>query len=52
MLLDSPLVLFGTESHIASQLERLGTEHGVSYVTTFEHSSEPLATATARMSTQ
>jgi probable F420-dependent oxidoreductase len=52
MLLDSPFVLFGTESHIASQLERLGTEHGVRYVTTFEHSAEPLATAAARMSRQ
>ena len=41
MLLDSPFALFGTESHIASRLERLRTEHGVSYVTTFEHSAEP-----------
>jgi probable F420-dependent oxidoreductase len=52
MLLDSPFVLFGTESSIANRLERLRTEHGVSYVTTFEHSAEPLATAAARMSRQ
>jgi probable F420-dependent oxidoreductase len=52
MLLDSPFALFGTESHIASRLERLRTEHGVSYVTTFEHSAEPLATAAASMSRQ
>jgi probable F420-dependent oxidoreductase len=52
MLLDSPFVLFGTVSHIASRLERLRTEHGVSYVTTFEHSAEPLATAAAGMSRQ
>jgi probable F420-dependent oxidoreductase len=50
MLLDSPFVLFGTESSIADRLDRLRTEHGVSYVTTFEHSAEPLAAA--RMSRQ
>jgi probable F420-dependent oxidoreductase len=52
VLLDSPFVLLGTESFIADRLERLRTEHGVSYVTTFEHSAEPLATAAARMSRQ
>jgi probable F420-dependent oxidoreductase len=52
MLLDSPFVLFGTESYIANRLDRLRTEHGVTYVTTFEHSAEPLATTAARMSRQ
>jgi probable F420-dependent oxidoreductase len=50
MLLDSPFVLFGSESRVADLLDRLLTEHGVSYVATFEHSAEPLATAAGRMS--
>jgi probable F420-dependent oxidoreductase len=42
MLLDSPFVQFGPESALADQLERLRAEHGVTYVTTFEHSAEAL----------
>lgn len=42
---DSPFVLAGTSAHIAEQLDRLRTEHGVTYVTTFEASADALAAA-------
>jgi probable F420-dependent oxidoreductase len=46
-LLDSPFVLLGTPDELAGQLRRLRDEMGVTYVTTFEHSAEALATAAA-----
>jgi probable F420-dependent oxidoreductase len=52
LVLDSPFVLFGSESAIADQLDRLRSELGVTYVTTFEHSAEPLATVAAGASRQ
>lgn len=45
VLLDSPFVLLGSTSAIAEQLARLRDELGIGYVTTFEHSVDPLATA-------
>jgi probable F420-dependent oxidoreductase len=47
ILLDSPFALFGPATDIADQLARLRSEHGVTYVTTFEHSAEALAAAVA-----
>jgi probable F420-dependent oxidoreductase len=47
VLLDSPFALFGPATGIADQLARLRSEHGVTYVTTFEHSAEALAAAVA-----
>ncbi|HET9608004.1 MAG TPA: TIGR03621 family F420-dependent LLM class oxidoreductase [Acidimicrobiales bacterium] len=46
-LLDSPFLLLGTEAELTGQLRRLRDEAGVTYVTTFERSSEPLALAAA-----
>lgn len=46
-LLDSPFLLLGTEAELADQLRRLRDEVGVTYVTTFEQSSEALALAAA-----
>jgi hypothetical protein len=47
VLLDSPFLLFGSESEIADQLIRLRDDMGVTYVTTFEHSSDALAAGAA-----
>jgi hypothetical protein len=52
MLLDSPFALFGSESAIADQLDRLRSEHGVGYVTTFEHSAEALGATRSRTARQ
>jgi probable F420-dependent oxidoreductase len=46
-LLDSPFVLLGTPEELTGQLTRLRDELGVTYVTTFEHSAEALASAAA-----
>jgi probable F420-dependent oxidoreductase len=46
-LLDSPFVLFGTGDELTAQLARLRDEMGVTYVTTFEHSSDALAASAA-----
>lgn len=48
-ILDSPFLLLGTPVELAAQLTRLRDEMGVTYVTTFEHSSEALAVAIAGM---
>jgi probable F420-dependent oxidoreductase len=47
VLLDSPFLLFGSEGEIADQLIRLRDDMGVTYVTTFEHSSGALAAGAA-----
>jgi probable F420-dependent oxidoreductase len=52
MLLDSPFVLFGSEAAIAGQLDRLRIEHGVTYVTTFEHSAGALAASRGHLARQ
>ncbi len=52
MLLDSPFALFGSPAAIAERLHRLWTEHGVTYVTTFEHSAEALAAIASRPARQ
>jgi probable F420-dependent oxidoreductase len=46
-LLDSPFVLLGTPDELTGQLARLRDELGVTYMTTFEHSAEALASAAA-----
>ncbi len=46
-LLDSPFLLLGTRDELTAQLARLRDEMGVTYVTTFEHSSEALAAGAA-----
>jgi probable F420-dependent oxidoreductase len=51
-LLDSPFALFGSGAAIAERLERLRAEHGVTYVTTFEHSAEALAAARSHLTSQ
>jgi probable F420-dependent oxidoreductase len=51
-LLDSPFALFGSGAAIAERLERLRAEHGVTYVTTFEHSAEDLAAARSHLASQ
>ncbi|MGH9229882.1 MAG: TIGR03621 family F420-dependent LLM class oxidoreductase [Acidimicrobiales bacterium] len=52
VLLDSPFALFGSEAAIAEQLDRLRTEHGVTYVTTFEHSAETLGAIRGHLARQ
>lgn len=50
VLLDSPFMMIGSVAHIAEQIERLGEDHGVTYITTFEPNATALATAAARLS--
>jgi probable F420-dependent oxidoreductase len=47
-ILDSPFFLLGTEDQVAAQLLALRESLGISYITVFEHSMEPLAPVVAR----
>lgn len=50
VLLDSPFMMIGSAAHIAEHIQRLGAEHGVTYITTFEANAAALAMASRWLS--